>query len=63
MEFNEEWFEGFEQGWKVPIDGSETDAVRSVSKQMRDAGIEPDQAGVLRLVRQVRSAHARGETE
>ena len=44
-----------EKGWKVPVDGSEADAVRAVEKQMRAGGMEPNRAGVKKLVREVRA--------
>lgn len=44
-----------EKGWQVPVDGSEADAVRAVEKQMRAGGLEPNRAGVKKLVREVRA--------
>lgn len=40
--------------WAVPLDGSENAAVSAVKKQMKKAGLEPNDAGVRKLVREVR---------
>ncbi|WP_181871844.1 hypothetical protein [Brevibacterium aurantiacum] len=40
--------------WQIPLNGSEAAAVASVKKQMKKSGLEPNTAGVRKLVRDVR---------
>lgn len=41
--------------WKVPLDGTEAHAVAEVKKQMKKTtGMDPKDAGVRKLVREVR---------
>lgn len=40
--------------WDVPLNGSESAAVSAVKKQMKKAGLQPKDAGVRKLVREVR---------
>ena len=47
---------GLEGGWQVPLDGTEAAAVASVKKQMKAAGLEPNDAGVRKLVREARKS-------
>lgn len=45
----------FSAGVKVPLDGTEADAIRSVSNQLRRKGTVPNAAAVRKLVRDTRA--------
>ncbi|WP_201521704.1 hypothetical protein [Gulosibacter hominis] len=63
VEFNDEFLRSLEQGWKVPVGVSEDEQVRAVMAQMREQGLDPNRAGVLRLVRDVNRSLASGDVD
>ena len=42
--------------WDVPLEGTEAHAVSVVKKQMKKSGLTPNDAGVRKLVREVRKS-------
>lgn len=42
--------------WDVPLEGTEVHAVSVVKKQMKKSGLTPNDAGVRKLVREVRKS-------
>lgn len=61
VEFDEGFFDAFARGWKVPVGVSESEQVCSVMQQMREIGLDPDQAWALEHVREVNRARKAGE--
>ncbi|WP_139809358.1 hypothetical protein [Mycobacterium avium] len=47
--------EKFAGGVRVPLDGSEENAVRSVIEQLQSMGVTPNDANVREIVRQARN--------
>jgi hypothetical protein len=56
IEFNKEFFDGLSEGWRIPLEGSEYDAILAVKRQFEEMGIAPDDAGIAQMVRDARSA-------
>ncbi|OCB39597.1 hypothetical protein A5676_13005 [Mycobacterium malmoense] len=56
IEFNDEFFNRLEKGWRIPLDGTEHDAILAVKRQFEEMGLTPDEAGIAQMVREARSA-------
>lgn len=56
-EFERQLNEQFSDGVKVPLDGSEVDAIRSVKEQLEAMGAEPNDLEVGKMVREVRESN------
>lgn len=56
IEFNSDFFDRLSKGWRVPLDGTEHDAILSLKHQMERSGLTPDQAAVAEIVRNARNA-------
>jgi hypothetical protein len=55
IEFNSDFFEQLSRGWRVPLDGTEHDAILSLKRQMEESGLTPDTATVAEIVRNARN--------
>ncbi|UVO12578.1 hypothetical protein NM962_22620 [Mycobacterium sp. SVM_VP21] len=55
FKFNSDFFESLSKGFRVPLDGTEHDAIHSVRQQLRDMGLTVDDAEIARIVHEARS--------
>jgi hypothetical protein len=49
----------FSAGIRIPLDGSEADAIRSVKDQLKEMGLAPNDAEVEKYVRDARQSKSR----
>jgi hypothetical protein len=55
FEFNPDFIERLSKGFRVPLDGTEHDAIHSVRHQLKEMGLTLDYAEIARIVHDARS--------
>lgn len=55
FELNPRFLQGLSEGFRIPLDGTEQDAILSLKQQLEAIGLTPDDAGVAKMVHEARS--------